>query len=500
MQGAVAPDPDEAPLLHLAPHARTLIVDPPAPYAQCANIAYPRELLERLGGFDEREPPLQGGEDTDLAQRAIEAGAAYVGAPEALTWHAVEPGSLAARLRSIPRWQHLAYVVRRHPRMRRHLFAGVFWRPSHAALPVALVALAGARRRPARAVAGLLPWALLARPRYGSSPRGRGPGRQRAARPPGRRDRRAGHGRARRRALPDAVSVNVALLSPVYWPEVRRGTERFARELADGLLARGHSPTLICGHPGLRTATTVEDGLPVVRVPRLPEGRLERRGFERHLTHVPAAVRALRREAPDVGPRALPERRAPARRAGRGETGRPLVLSYMGIPHRTALVARRGRLRLTLAAVRGAGATCVLSTTARDAFHRWLGVEARVIAPGVDLDAFTPDPAARAEDPTILCSADPGEPRKRVGLLRRRLRAGPPRAPAGPAGPRPPRAGRRRRGAPRPRRPRARWPPPTARPGSPCCRPGARPSAWSCSRRWPAGRRSSAPTARRSPR
>lgn len=166
VQGAVAPDPDEAALLHLAPHARTLSVDPPAPYAQCANIAYPREILDRLGGFDERTPPLQGGEDTDLCRRAIDAGAAYVGAPAALTWHAVEPGSLAARLRSIPRWEGLAFVVARHPAMRRHLFARVFWRNSHAALPLALFGLA--RGRPLL----VLPWALLARPRYGGSPRG----------------------------------------------------------------------------------------------------------------------------------------------------------------------------------------------------------------------------------------------------------------------------------------------------------------------------------------
>lgn len=172
VQGAVTPDPDEVHLLHLAPHARSLRVDPPTPYAQCANIAYPRTVLERIGGFDERTPPLEGGEDTDLNQRAIASGAAYVGAPEALTWHAVDPGSLRARLRSIPRWQGLAYVVARHPHMRRHLFARVFWRPSHAALPFALAGLAGARRRPLRALVLALPWMLLARPRYGSDPRG----------------------------------------------------------------------------------------------------------------------------------------------------------------------------------------------------------------------------------------------------------------------------------------------------------------------------------------
>ncbi len=36
--------------------------------------------------------------------------------------------------------------------------------------------------------------------------------------------------------------TRVALLHPVYWPEVRRGAERMTRELADGLAARGHGP------------------------------------------------------------------------------------------------------------------------------------------------------------------------------------------------------------------------------------------------------------------
>lgn len=197
-------------------------------------------------------------------------------------------------------------------------------------------------------------------------------------------------------------------MSPRFWPEVRRGTERFAHELATGLRAAGHTPTIVTASPG----PPVQDGVAVRRVRRLPEGRLERRGFERHLTHVPFAVRAVRDLAPDVV-HAL----YPADAAGVAKLGRPLVHSYMGIPHRAALVARRERLRLTVEAVRGAAATCVLSTPARDAFHRWLGVEARVIAPGVDLETFTPDPAARAEVPTILCAADPGEPRKRVALL-----------------------------------------------------------------------------------
>ena len=61
VQGAVEPDPHERSVLAVAPHARSLRVVPPEPYAQCANIAYPRALLERLGGFDERRPALESG-------------------------------------------------------------------------------------------------------------------------------------------------------------------------------------------------------------------------------------------------------------------------------------------------------------------------------------------------------------------------------------------------------------------------------------------------------
>jgi glycosyltransferase involved in cell wall biosynthesis len=90
----------------------------------------------------------------------------------------------------------------------------------------------------------------------------------------------------------------------------------------------------------------------------------------------------------------------------------------MGIPDHSGLMARRKRLEVTVAATKRCSATVALSGAARDAFHRWLGVDAEVIAPPVDVDAFTPDPSARAEQPTIVCAADPAEPRKRVSLLR----------------------------------------------------------------------------------
>ena len=45
------------------------------------------------------------------------------------------------------------------------------------------------------------------------------------------------------------MGLRVAILSPYCWPYVRRGSERFAQELADFLRARGHEVTLVATAP-----------------------------------------------------------------------------------------------------------------------------------------------------------------------------------------------------------------------------------------------------------
>ena len=206
----------------------------------------------------------------------------------------------------------------------------------------------------------------------------------------------------------------MGLLSPCFWPEVRRGTERFARELSDGLLARGHRPRLITSHPG-PLSRTVEDGLPIVRLPRPPDGRLRRRRYEDHLTHVPLSYAALRAGNDDIAHALFPtDALAAARWSER--TGKPALLSYMGIPDRAWLLAARGRLRATVEASRRCGAVVALSAAAAQEFERTLGIRAHVIPPGVDTRAFAPG-GPRAAAPTIICAAAIEEPRKRVGLL-----------------------------------------------------------------------------------
>jgi glycosyltransferase involved in cell wall biosynthesis len=153
----------------------------------------------------------------------------------------------------------------------------------------------------------------------------------------------------------------------------------------------------------------------VLRLPRPPDGMLLGRGFEPYLTHVPLTYAALRAGRDDVAHAMYPADALAAAR-WRRRTGRPAVLSYMGIPDRRGLRQFRGRLELLLRALDGCDAVVALSTHAAEAFRYWLGYEPRVIAPGVDLRAFRPG-EKRAEEPTVICTAAADEPRKHVGLL-----------------------------------------------------------------------------------
>jgi glycosyltransferase involved in cell wall biosynthesis len=171
LQGSVRSDPNEAEVLARVPWARTLEFDPPNWHAQTANIAFPRELLERLEGFDEaiRGP---GGEDTDLWARAEDAGAQLVAVPEARVYHAVHPMTLAQYLRSLSRWADIPAVVKRHPRLRARLpYRGLFWKERHARLLLGAAGAVAARRSPVF-WALALPWVLAAWPGSGRTPRG----------------------------------------------------------------------------------------------------------------------------------------------------------------------------------------------------------------------------------------------------------------------------------------------------------------------------------------
>lgn len=142
VQGRTRPDPLEAAIL-AAPHVRTITIDPIGPYKQTCNILYPRELLERLGGFDETAIT---GEDVDLWLRAEAVGAEIAAEPDAVVNHAVESHTLPGIIRLNLKWRHLAYLVRRHPELRRDMPLGLFWDRDHLYATAAMAGLAGALR------------------------------------------------------------------------------------------------------------------------------------------------------------------------------------------------------------------------------------------------------------------------------------------------------------------------------------------------------------------
>ncbi len=154
LQGRTQPDPDERHLLHGL--ARSQRVEGLSPWSQTCNMAYPRELLERLGGFDEAFPFF--GEDTDLALRAVEAGASIRYVESALVHHAVIPKSLPTALREAAGRDFLASLVRRHPALRRDLSMSIFWKHSHATLLLALAGAVGARRTRGLSLAMAVPY------------------------------------------------------------------------------------------------------------------------------------------------------------------------------------------------------------------------------------------------------------------------------------------------------------------------------------------------------
>ena len=138
------------------PFTRTIRVGSLDAAFQTCNIFYPRDLLERVGGFDtEAFGRVHGGEDSDLAWRAIGAGAPATFVEEALVCHAVNWQGPVGKLRFAAGWELKAYA--RHPELRSaHFHRGIFWKGSHYLLVRALVAAALPRR-----LRFLAPWLVV---------------------------------------------------------------------------------------------------------------------------------------------------------------------------------------------------------------------------------------------------------------------------------------------------------------------------------------------------
>jgi hypothetical protein len=163
VQGATRPDPEQ---IHLAdaPRVATLTVLPSSRWGEHTSIAYPRALLQRLGGLDLSLSDRTA--ETDLLIRAITAGAVLVAEPAAVTYHAVEVTPLPRALTDAWSCNALPHLARRHPEVSRYGWAPRVLRSSHAGVLAAGVAAAGAASGYPRVALLSIPWlAGAARPR-----------------------------------------------------------------------------------------------------------------------------------------------------------------------------------------------------------------------------------------------------------------------------------------------------------------------------------------------
>ena len=207
--------------------------------------------------------------------------------------------------------------------------------------------------------------------------------------------------------------MRIALLQPCYWPEVRRGTERLVHDLGVTLAGRGHEVTLITSH-SRPTSRLVEEGVSVLRL-RRPPAFPPLRWYEDHVDSTPAAMAALVRGRFDVA-HAFHPAYAWAAVGARRFGAPPVAFSFHGIPERRYLVQRRYRLEMMQRIVSEAAAVTVLSERAAEVFRRHLLREPTVLPGGVLSVEWNVDAECR-KNPTVVCAASLGDPRKRADLL-----------------------------------------------------------------------------------
>jgi phosphatidylinositol alpha-mannosyltransferase len=206
-----------------------------------------------------------------------------------------------------------------------------------------------------------------------------------------------------------ALTMRVALLHPFSWPEVRRGGERYAHDLARWLAQQGHDVDYVTGGTG--SSIEIVDGFRRVRLPRRRHPRLEARGVTALDSFGVTVAPWLARHRYDVVHAMVPAAAVMA-----AVLRQRVVYTAIGHPGPLAEPGRGKDRWLIRRAMRSATVTTVLSASAADATLTLTGTQPLVVPPGVRLDVFTADRRPRQGPPALLFAAA-HDPRKRLDLL-----------------------------------------------------------------------------------
>ncbi|MBI5837521.1 MAG: glycosyltransferase family 4 protein [Candidatus Eisenbacteria bacterium] len=210
--------------------------------------------------------------------------------------------------------------------------------------------------------------------------------------------------------------MRIAITNPFFWPQVRRGSERFLDDLSRYLAARGHEVTVLATDGG---GPRPDPGAPARHLlypERRPPAWLGRRFTSAHVYAFQCRRDLARGDFDAV--HCLSHFDAFAA-ATAGRTGAPFLYHSMGIPlgryFRTSpldLVM----MRTALARARTVG---VLSHFAADNLRRDFGVEGRLLPTPVDLDRFRLRADIPRDPATLLMVGALDEARKGAGLMLR---------------------------------------------------------------------------------
>ncbi|MHB1446423.1 MAG: glycosyltransferase family 4 protein [Acidimicrobiales bacterium] len=207
-----------------------------------------------------------------------------------------------------------------------------------------------------------------------------------------------------------AQPLRIALVHPFCWPEVRRGGERLAHDLAWYLAGAGHQVELITGS-WAGASVTEEDGVVVRRHQLHDPAALRRHRLGPTESFGATAAAALLRRRYDVVHSLTPSGALAAKL-----TGHRCIYTVLGHPSADDFALRPGTATLFRSAVRSADVTTALSRSAADRVARITGraSQLRLLPPGVRLDLFTPNLQPRLGPVRILFASDSSEVYKGV--------------------------------------------------------------------------------------